>query len=47
MTVDRPLCPSCHEVLPKVGLELGNPTVTFLDKQGNVLRVMRDGEWLK
>lgn len=47
MTVDRPLCPSCREVLPKVGLELGNPTVTILDEQGGVLRVMRDGEWLK
>jgi hypothetical protein len=34
-------------VLPKIGIELGNPTVTFLDEQGVVLRVMRDGEWLK
>jgi hypothetical protein len=47
MTVDRPMCPSCLEVLPKIGIELGNPTVTFLDEQGVVQRVMRGGEWLK
>jgi hypothetical protein len=25
---DRPLCPSCREVLPYVGLELGNPVLS-------------------
>jgi hypothetical protein len=43
---DRAMCNSCKEVLPLLGLELGNPTVTFIDRQG-VRRTMRDGEWLK
>jgi hypothetical protein len=42
---DRKMCPSCDVVLPKVGLELGNPTVTFTDSSG-VTVTMRDGEWL-
>jgi hypothetical protein len=44
--VDRPMCPSCRKVLPYIGLELGNPSVTFIDAAG--LRVtMRDGAWAK
>jgi hypothetical protein len=30
--------------LPKLGLELGNPTVTFIDHAGLGL-TMRDGRW--
>jgi hypothetical protein len=42
---DRPLCPeSCRKVLPYVGLELGNPTVTFVDPNGE-RQTMRDGAW--
>jgi hypothetical protein len=29
--VDRELCPNCKRVVPLVGLELGNPTLTFVD----------------
>jgi hypothetical protein len=42
--VDKTLCRSCQRVLPFVGLELGNPTVTFVDRRG-VIRTMRSGSW--
>jgi hypothetical protein len=42
---DREMCPGCEKLLPKIGLELGNPTVTFIDGEGRRL-TMRDGEWL-
>jgi hypothetical protein len=28
------MCYSCDKVLPKIGLELGNPTVTFIGPTG-------------
>jgi MafB19-like deaminase len=43
---DRPMCDSCLTVLPKLGFELGNPTVTFVDNAGKRL-LMRDGDWHK
>jgi hypothetical protein len=43
---DRPMCGSCLTVLPKLGFELGNPTVTFIDNVGKRL-IMRDGDWGK
>jgi hypothetical protein len=43
--VDGKLCNNCERVLPCVGLELGNPTVTFIDPNG-LTRTMRDGAWL-
>ena len=43
---DRPLCPSCLTVLPYVGLELGNPTVTFIDSIG-LRQTIRNGKWVK
>jgi hypothetical protein len=46
VTVDRVMCPSCRTVLPALGLELGNPTVRFVDPRGFV-RVMRDGLWIE
>jgi hypothetical protein len=42
VVVDGRLCPSCEIVLPKVALELGNPTITFTDRIGRRLTV-RDG----
>jgi hypothetical protein len=42
--VDRSMCGSCEKVLPKVGVELGNPTVTFVDRAGRS-RTMKDGDW--
>jgi hypothetical protein len=33
-------------LLPYIGLELGNPTVTFVDPDGSS-RTMRDGSWMK
>jgi hypothetical protein len=43
--VDREMCPSCERLLPRIGLELGNPTVTFIDRDGNQL-TMQNGKWL-
>ena len=43
---DRPMCATCRKVLPKLGLELGNPTVTFVDDTGLRL-TMRNGQWDK
>jgi len=43
---DEAMCPSCEILLPYVGLELGNPTVTYIDRAGRVL-TMKDGAWLK
>jgi hypothetical protein len=42
--VDKAMCNSCKKLLPKIGLELGNPTVTFIDRRG-MIRTMRDGRW--
>lgn len=42
MRVDRRLCPSCGKVLPYIGLQLGNPTIRFVDPYGNIT-TMRDG----
>jgi hypothetical protein len=42
VATDRKLCPSCRRVLPYLGLELGNPTVTFTDPTGARYRI-RDG----
>jgi hypothetical protein len=46
MTVDRDMCESCKRILPLIGLELGNPTVKFVDPRGSI-RVMRDGSWIE
>jgi len=43
--VDEPMCPNCKSTLPYVGLELDNPTVTFIDSD-KVVRTMRDGRWI-
>jgi hypothetical protein len=45
VVVDRQLCRSCDEVLPYMGLQLGNPTVRFHDPFGRV-KTMKDGRWL-
>lgn len=42
---DKPMCSSCDAILPYVGLELGNPTVTFTGPSG-VRKTMRDGRWI-
>lgn len=39
---DRELCNNCKEILPYVGLELGNPTVTFIEPDGTRWK-MRNG----
>lgn len=42
---DREICgPSCMKVLPKLGIELGNPRVTFIGPSGT-RRTMKDGGW--
>ena len=44
VVVDGAMCPSCQRILPKVGMELGNPTVIFIGPRGQT-RTMRKGEW--
>ncbi len=39
---DRELCRNCKEILPYVGVELGNPTVTFIEPDGTRWK-MRNG----
>ncbi len=43
---DRKMCNSCEIILPKVGMELGNPTVTFTGPKGPP-KTMRDGRWVE
>ena len=43
--VDSKMCPNCEFILPYVGLELDNPTVTFVGPRG-ARKTMRDGRWL-
>jgi hypothetical protein len=42
---DHELCRSCRLIVPYVGLELGNPAVTFVDPDGSMM-TMRDGAWI-
>jgi hypothetical protein len=44
--VDRPMCRGCDKVLPYVGRELGNPTVTFVGP-GESRKVMSNGVWIE
>jgi len=44
VVTDEAMCNSCPDILPLVGVELGNPTVTFIDHRGR-LRTMRNGQW--
>ncbi len=44
VVVDGPMCPSCRKVLPYVGLELGNPRVTFIDNTG-ARQTIHNGKW--
>jgi hypothetical protein len=42
--VDREICGFCEEVLPNLGLHLGNPRVTFYDRIG-FKGIINDGNW--
>lgn len=42
--VDRPICDSCRTLLPYIGFELGNPTVTFIDRRG-FITTLRNRSW--
>jgi hypothetical protein len=42
---DRAICDSCKVVLPLIGRELGNPTVTFVGPSGST-KTMRNGAWI-
>jgi len=42
--VDGTICPtSCPKVLPLVGLELGNPTVLFIERSSHRILMIKDG----
>lgn len=44
--VDNETCLSCQDVLGVIGMELGNPTLTFINSTtGRIMGVVRDGEW--
>jgi hypothetical protein len=45
-SVEMEVCPNCKSILPYVGLELGNPTVTFIESDGSMM-TMQDGKWAK
>jgi hypothetical protein len=44
--VDRNMCMSCNTMLPRLGTQLGNPTVTFINTRTGQRSTMRNGEWL-
>ncbi len=44
--VDRQMCRSCDAMLPRLGLQLGNPTVTFVNTRTGERSTMRNGQWL-
>ena len=44
--VDRPMCSSCDRILPLIGRELGDPTVTFIGPTGTI-KTMRGGKWIE
>jgi hypothetical protein len=44
--VDNEACLNCRDILGPVGLELGNPTLTFINSTtGRVMGTVRDGKW--
>jgi hypothetical protein len=45
VTVDRTLCPICEQLLPRLGMHLGNPRISYYDRAG-LHGVMRDNRWL-
>jgi hypothetical protein len=45
VSVDRNMCWSCETVMPLLGVELGNPTVTYTNLRDGTTRTMRDGAW--
>lgn len=44
--VDRGVCYSCGQVLPKLGMEIGNPYVTFVERDTGFRSEMWNGRWL-
>jgi hypothetical protein len=46
VSVDRDMCRSCETLLPLLGLELGNPTVTFTNLRNDTTQTMRNGVWV-
>lgn len=44
--VDRRVCYSCGEVLTKLGLELGDPYVVYVERNTGVRNAMWNGKWL-
>jgi len=44
--VDNEICLNCQGILGSVGLELGNPILTFINSTtGRVMGTVRDGKW--
>ena len=46
VTVDREICGACDQVLPRLGMHLGNPSVSFYDRLG-FKGIIRDRDWFQ
>jgi hypothetical protein len=44
--VDREVCWSCEKALPLLGMELGNPSVTYVERSTGITSIMTNGRWL-
>jgi hypothetical protein len=44
--VDQEVCFSCGKALTKLGLELGNPYVVFIERDTGLRNEMWNGKWL-
>jgi hypothetical protein len=46
VTVDREICGACEQVLPRLGVYLGNPSVSFYDRLG-FKGIVQDRDWFQ
>jgi hypothetical protein len=44
--VDRQVCDSCRRVLPSLGIELGNPIVTYVERDSGLRSTIWNGRWI-
>jgi hypothetical protein len=45
--MDREVCDSCGKVLQKLGLELGDPYVVYVERDTGIKSIMWHGQWLR
>ncbi|MEA2894174.1 MAG: hypothetical protein QOI05_4967 [Bradyrhizobium sp.] len=44
--VDQPVCDSCGKTLTKLGMELGDPYVVYVERDTGLRNEMWNGKWL-